>query len=356
MADKKQRERCCICGCLTHRGGDYAKPTFVGEYMKTKAIFFALGLSALGTPPITARALTYVVYTNVAEFAGAVGSLSEYDFENIPVGTNCKNYDFGDFVISGAALYAVTIKDDNTHELYLNSSSYAQNMSLSFHNPIVAFGFDWRNTDNNSDMLRVDFKGTRYVLGAKDEVGFWGVIATEGLITSDIAFQFGDTPGGSGWTAGNLDNFRYAEYNVTIGRMQLSGNDIILEWSANASGLTYAVESCSNLSTDSWSLTQPTSQWWTVNTVWTNTQEIASNQFFRVRTSLDNPPQPRTERGMNKEPKGEQCNASITDSVLNSSCSCRADRHRFRDCRRVSQRSNGDSTGNSEIANNAYPK
>jgi hypothetical protein len=71
-------------------------------------------------------------------------------------------------------------------------------MSLTFHEPMMAFGFDWRNTDNNDDMIRVDFDGTRYVLGAKDETGFWGVVVTEGAITSDTPFLFGDTAGGAG--------------------------------------------------------------------------------------------------------------------------------------------------------------
>ena len=142
--------------------------------MQMKFIILVLGLSALVTSQAAALSLTYVIYTNAAEFAGAVEILSEHNFENVPVGTNCKSYDFGDFATDGAALYAVTIKDDNTHELSFNTSSYTQDMALSFHNPIVAFGFDWRNTDNNTDMVRVDFDGTRYVLGAKDESGFWG--------------------------------------------------------------------------------------------------------------------------------------------------------------------------------------
>lgn len=255
--------------------------------MKIKLMVLAIGFVALAKIQASTNTLTYIIYRNATEFTEATDNLSEYDFESIPVGTNCKNYDFGDFTTDAAALYAVNIQDDNTHELYFNTSSYSQNMSLSFHNPIVAFGFDWRNTDNNSDMIRVDFDGTRYVLGSKDEVGFWGVVVTEGLITSDIPFLFGDTPGGSGWTAGNLDNLRYVQFKATITNIQIEGSEMILEWSANQSGLTYAVESCTNLNDDFWMLTQPTSHWWTTNTTWTNTQQTTQSQFFRVRAKQE---------------------------------------------------------------------
>lgn len=255
--------------------------------MKPKFIAFTTGLTVLVTSLAPAATLTYVVYTNTASFAEAVGRLSVYDFEAIPAETNCKTYDFGDFTVNGEALYTVDIKNENTHELCFNSSSYNQHMSVSFHNPIMAFGFDWRNTDNNSDMVRVDFAGTRYLLGAKDESGFWGVMATNGLITSDIPFQFGDTPGGSGWTRGNLDNFLYVEREVTITSIQLSETNLVLEWSANQSGLSYTVESCTNLNNASWAPIQPTSQWWTVQNAWTNTQESSQSHFFRVEAKQD---------------------------------------------------------------------
>jgi len=186
--------------------------------MKIKLVIFTIGLAALMTTLASANTLTYVIYTNAVEFAEAVGNFSEYDFESIPTGTDCKNYDFGDFAIDGAALYAVTIVDDHTHEINLSTSSSSQDMSVSFHTPIIAFGCDWRNTDGNGDILRVDFDGTRYVLGTSGDFGFWGVVATEGLITSDIPFLFGDTPGG-GWLGSRLDNFRYAE-TVTVDMAQ----------------------------------------------------------------------------------------------------------------------------------------
>lgn len=207
--------------------------------------------------------------------------------EAIPGGTDCKSYDFGDFSVDGAALYKVDIENENTHELHFNTSSYSQNMSVSFHNPITSFGFDWRNTDNNDDLIRVNFDGIRHVLGAKDESGFWGVVVTAGWITSDVTFMFGDTPGGSGWTKGNLDNFRYAEYTANITRIFSSNTNLVIEWSPLQPGLSYAVESCTNLNDNSWAPIQPTSQWWTVHTVWTNTQETSRHQFFRVKTRQD---------------------------------------------------------------------
>lgn len=254
--------------------------------MKFKFIMSAMAINALLTPLASATTLTYTVYTNETEFTEAAELLSANDFEAIPSGTDCKNYNFGDFETDGRELYVVSIEDANTHVLHFNSSSYTQNMSLFFHNPIVAFGFDWCNTDNNDDMVRVDFDGTRYVLGAKDETGFWGVVATEGWITSDTPFLFGDTPGGAGWSEGYLDNIRYAKCEVLITNIQFSGTNMILEWSGNQSNLLYAVESCSDLNSNLWSFSQTTSQCWTTDTIWTNTQDISKPQFFRIKAKL----------------------------------------------------------------------
>ena len=38
-AKKPKVEHCCICGCLTHRGGEYAKPTIEGRSHATKHHF-----------------------------------------------------------------------------------------------------------------------------------------------------------------------------------------------------------------------------------------------------------------------------------------------------------------------------
>ena len=167
-------------------------------------------LSILLTMATSTFALTYDIYNDLESFTNATQNTSLHDFESNPIGTNYKAYDFGDFTVNGTSLYSVQIIELNTHKLYFNTSSYTQHMSVTFHSPIKAFGFDWRNDDNNNDMVRVVFDGTMYVLGAKDESGFWGVVVTEGEITSDMAFRFGDTSGGSGWTVGNLDNFRYS--------------------------------------------------------------------------------------------------------------------------------------------------
>jgi len=161
-----------------------------------------------------AEALTYNIYTDYSSFSAAAGSTMLYDFESDTVGANYKVYDFGDFSVDGSSLYAVKIEDVSTKELYFNTSSYTQNMAVTLDVASASFGFDWRNTDNNTDMIRVDFDSTQYVLGAKDESGFWGVVATDGLITSNMPFLFGDTSGGAGWTEGNLDNFRYGTANV----------------------------------------------------------------------------------------------------------------------------------------------
>lgn len=155
------------------------------------------------------HAQTYQVYTSLQDFENATQSLTVFDFESIPAGTNCESFDFGDFTTQGTALYNVEISNENSHELYFNTSSYTQDLTVAFKTDQIAFGFDWRNTDNNDDMVRVDFNGTQYVLGAKDESGFWGVVASGGVIAAQTPFQFGDTAGGSGWTEGNLDNFRF---------------------------------------------------------------------------------------------------------------------------------------------------
>ena len=159
---------------------------------------------------VNAHALVYNIYTNFSDFSLAAGTTSVYDFEPDSVGGNYKIHDFGDFSVNGSDMYLVNIENEATHELHFNSSSYTQDLSLTFHQPIRAFGFDWRNIDNNTDMVRVIFNDILYVLGAKDESGFWGVVASDGEITSDMAFRFGDTSGGAGWTAGNLDNIRYS--------------------------------------------------------------------------------------------------------------------------------------------------
>lgn len=41
MAGKKQQEHCCICGCVIHRNGGYAKPTILGRSHATKHHFVA---------------------------------------------------------------------------------------------------------------------------------------------------------------------------------------------------------------------------------------------------------------------------------------------------------------------------
>lgn len=182
--------------------------------MQKRFVSCALACAAMClffSPNTQAATLEYSVYTDLAEFTQAAGPTTLYDFESIAVNTGCKNYNFGDFTTYGPSLYNVNIENENTHELHLNTSSYTQDLALTFNKPIVAFGFDWRNTDNNDDMLRVDFDGTRYVLGAKDESGFWGVVLTKGVIDQNTPLLFGDTPGGAGWTEGNLDNFRYTD-------------------------------------------------------------------------------------------------------------------------------------------------
>jgi hypothetical protein len=40
-AKKPKVEHCCICGCLTHRGGEYATPTIEGRSHATKHHFVA---------------------------------------------------------------------------------------------------------------------------------------------------------------------------------------------------------------------------------------------------------------------------------------------------------------------------
>jgi len=41
MAKESNTERCAICGCLLHRGGDYAKPTVRGRSHATEHHFVA---------------------------------------------------------------------------------------------------------------------------------------------------------------------------------------------------------------------------------------------------------------------------------------------------------------------------
>lgn len=161
-----------------------------------------------------AEAVTYNIYTDYSSFSAAAGSTLLYDFEDDTVGKGYEVHNFGDFSVDGSSLYSVEIKNVSTKELYFNTSKYTQNMAVTLNIPSSAFGFDWRNTDNNTDMVRVDFDGTQYVLGAKDESGFWGVVATDGLI-GNMPFLFGDTSGGAGWTEGNLDNFRYGTASST---------------------------------------------------------------------------------------------------------------------------------------------
>jgi hypothetical protein len=70
---------------------------------------------------------------------------------------------------------------------------------------------------------------------------------------------------------------------VSITSIQLSGTNLVLEWSANKTGLSYSVEFCTNLFDGGWSPVQPTSQWWITRNVWTNTQGTTQRQFFKLK-------------------------------------------------------------------------
>lgn len=185
-----------------------------GEKMNKILMAVAVFTIVLLVSEHRAEALTYNIYTDYSSFSAAAGSTMLYDFESDTVGADYKVHDFGDFSVDGSSLYAVTIQDVSTKELFFNTSSYTQDMAVTLDVPSASFGFDWRNTDNNTDMIRVDFDNIQHVLGAKDESGFWGIVATDGMITADMPFLFGDTSGGAGWTTGNLDNFRYGTANV----------------------------------------------------------------------------------------------------------------------------------------------
>lgn len=192
--------------------------------MRKQIIVLVASFVVLLMIPAASFAVTYGTYNDLQSFRQAAGSLKLYDFESDTVGGDYKIHDFGDFSVNGSSLYAVDIEDENTNELHFNTSSYTQNMSVIFDDSITAFGFNWRNTDNNNDMVRVIFDNTTYVLGAKDESGFWGVVVTEGLIGTDMSFLFGDTAGGAGWTEGNLDNFQYSVPEpATLGVLALGG-------------------------------------------------------------------------------------------------------------------------------------
>ena len=71
--------------------------------------------------------------------------------------------------------------------------------------------------------------------------------------------------------------------NVQITDIQCSGTNLVLDWTASTTGLSYSVEVCTNLSDGAWSPVQPTSQWWITCNVWTNTQEMTQSQFFKLR-------------------------------------------------------------------------
>lgn len=70
---------------------------------------------------------------------------------------------------------------------------------------------------------------------------------------------------------------------VQITGIQRSGTNLVLEWAANKTGLSYTVEFSTNLSDGAWSPVQPTSQWWITCNSWTNTQEMAQGQYFKLK-------------------------------------------------------------------------
>jgi len=70
---------------------------------------------------------------------------------------------------------------------------------------------------------------------------------------------------------------------VRITGISRSGTDVVLQWSANKTGLLYAVESCTQLNAGAWSSVQPTSQWWITGNVWTNRQATDERRFFRIK-------------------------------------------------------------------------
>lgn len=188
-------------------------------------------------------ATSYTLYEDLADFNAAAGQLSVYDFEEDVAGAGYKSHDFSDFSIEGSSLYDVDIVDNlddirsglssnisggNTNLLVFNTSSYTQNLAITFNDSITAFGFDWWNIDNNTDEVRVTFDGTQHVLGSQYENGFWGIVATEGEITNDMSFMFGDTYGGAGWTQGLLDNFRYGNGDTQTNPVPEPGTLLLL--------------------------------------------------------------------------------------------------------------------------------
>jgi len=141
-------------------------------------------------------------------------------------------------------------------------------------------------------------EGTAYVIGASY---YFDGVGDDFVTIADIV------PSGVTWDGGRIndgDEFAMPDEKVTsdfepsmfgpnllsepfpqieLTGMTRSNNTLVLQWQANRSNLLYAVESCTNLSSEDWQRFAPTSQWWISETVWTNTGPLKSEEFFRVQ-------------------------------------------------------------------------
>lgn len=174
--------------------------------------------------PGTALALSVTTFVDRSAWESATPDFALHDFNTNSLG-QFESRDFGAFVVTESSSNVNAIlrpgdfdingafsgNIDGTPFLEFQAEfSTSAPLTVIFHRPVSAFGFDYVNNDASNDIsaLTVIGAGQIFQIGVPLSTGFFGLVIDGGTVSQ---FEFRDTVGGGGaLISANYDNFRYS--------------------------------------------------------------------------------------------------------------------------------------------------